>query len=166
MAYARIDREGLSYTHYQGERLTFDYNAEATLLVTNVTDKGELWFNIAYPRYQATLYCTYLPIDAQRLGGAIEDSYQLAYGHARQAEGIRQNSFSNIQNNTSGIVYDIGGDVATPLQFFATDSISNFLRASLYYDNPVNADSVAPITNFLREDIHKLIETLQWRNRK
>lgn len=126
--------------------------------------KGELWFNIVYPDYGAMVYCTYLPIHgANDLSKAIDDSYQMAYSHTLKADKIDQRVFDNTENKVSGIVYQIGGSVATPIQFFATDSTKHFLRGSFYYSDKVNTDSVAPVTEFITKDIERMIESLRWR---
>ena len=92
----------------------------------------------------------------------LEDSYQLAYSHATKANGIEQTIIRDSLNNTAGTLYDIKGSVAVPIQFFTTDSIQNFFRGSLYYNQIVNPDSVAPITHFLRDDIIQLMESMKW----
>lgn len=126
--------------------------------------KNEIWFNINYPQYHATIYCSYLPVDRKELHHMLEDSYKLAFSHASKADGIKQSSYSNDDHKTSAILYDIEGQVAVPVQFFVTDSTANFFRGSLYYNGIVNPDSVAPVTGYLREDIIRIIETLKWKN--
>ena len=74
----------------------------------------------------------------------------------------RSVQYINSNNRVYGIIYDLRGNTATAVQFFVTDSSSNFLRGSLYFDTEPDADSLAPVVDFFREDIIHLIESLKW----
>ena len=52
--------------------------------------------------------------------------------------------------------------IYSPVQFFLTDSTQHFFRAALYYNNVPNADSLAPVNEVIRRDIHHLIESFRW----
>jgi hypothetical protein len=60
------------------------------------------------------------------------------------------------------VLYHLEGPVATPIQFFVTDSTDNFLRGSLYFDRAINSDSTAPVTDRLLRDIEQLMSTISW----
>jgi len=53
--------------------------------------------------------------------------------------------------------------VATPYQFFLTDSTHHFFRGALYYDATPNQDSLAPVNAFLLEDIQHILNTFRWK---
>ena len=129
-------------------------------------DGAGYWFNILYPQYNVTLYCTYIPVTKESLPKALDDSYQLAYGHVSQADGISGKQYVDSLNCKTGIIYDIRGQVAVPLQFYVTDSKSHFLRGSLYFDHKVNIDSVSPVIDFVRDDIVYILESLEWKSKK
>lgn len=164
--YPRIDRTEANVIRFDHPRFSFLYPENTLLEEVQKSGQEGFWFNISYPQYSATIYCTYLPIDRQELNKALDDSYQLAYSHASKADGISQSQFTDTLHHTSGIIYDIKGSVAVPLQFYITDSRTNFLRGSLYFDRKVNADSIAPVVGFIREDIVRMMESLEWRNSK
>jgi len=154
-----------SYVLYKDTNVSFLLSDLAVIKPVSSNDnKANSWFNILYPEYNATIYCSFLPIKQENFRKALEDSYQLAYSHAVRADGIGQDSYANELHKTYGILYDIDGQVAVPIQFFLTDSISNFFRGSLYYDKEVDMDSVKLITEYLRSDIIKLMETLEWQH--
>lgn len=166
--YPRIERKEAGDVLFENNRFSFLYAADSKLEEVPGDDrkKGELWFNIIYPQYNATVYCTYISITPKLLIKAADDSYRLAFNHAAKADGIAQTAYSNPSHRTFGIVYDIEGSVATPLQFYMTDSVSNFLRGSLYFDREVSRDSVLPVIEYLRDDIIRMIESLEWRGIK
>ena len=59
-------------------------------------------------------------------------------------------------------MYNLQGPVASPIQFFATDSCEHFLRGSLYLYHSPNPDSLQPSLAHIEKDIVHLIETLAW----
>ena len=63
-----------------------------------------------------------------------------------------------------GVLFEIDGPVAAPLQFYVTDSTSHFLRGSLYFNSQVNRDSVAPVYDFLKLDFERMMESFEWEN--
>jgi gliding motility-associated lipoprotein GldD len=160
----RIERTVYKYKEYETSIFSFEYPEIAQIQRVPVK-KQEYWFNIEYPDYNAVVYCTHLPITPDVLPKVLEDSYHLAYSHSLKADGINQMIYSDKENHLGGILYQIEGSVATPLQFFVTDSVSNFLRGSLYYKEKINTDSVAPITAFIKEDIMKMMSTIRFKNK-
>jgi gliding motility-associated lipoprotein GldD len=63
-----------------------------------------------------------------------------------------------------GLVYRIEGkEVASPFQFWVSDSSTHFLRGALYFSVRPNNDSLEPVINFIVKDIDHLLSTLEWR---
>ena len=79
-----------------------------------------------------------------------------------KAEAIVEQTFNNPGKKVYGALYHIEGNVATPLQFVLTDSVSHFLRASLLFDAVPNQDSIVPVLNYIKEDVIRLIESFEW----
>lgn len=163
-AYQRIDRAEIEYLKFENKDFSFTYPSDAQIKKQMAEKNNEFWFNLQYPQYGAIIYCSYLSVKKENINKVLDDSYQLAYSHASKANGISQSQFTNQENHTSGIIYDIDGKVAVPIQFYVTDGVSNFLRGSLYFNNVVDQDSVAPIIHFLRNDIVHIMETVEWKN--
>ena len=61
-----------------------------------------------------------------------------------------------------GVLYHIGGPVATPVQFFMTDSSQYFVRGSLYFNHTPNPDSTAPVVRHLLGDIEHIMRSIEW----
>ncbi len=160
--YNRIDDAKAEYVEYNFPQFSFKYSGQVRVDTLQSKAKDEIWFNIIYPQYNAVIYCTYLPVSKLSLPNTLEDSYRLAFNHSIKADAILQKTYSNTDRKVSGTMYSIEGDVATPVQFFLTDSVSHFFRGSFYYTEKVNADSVAPITEFVLRDISEMISTFRW----
>lgn len=63
-----------------------------------------------------------------------------------------------------GVVFNVEGPVASSYQFFVTDSTRNFLRGALYFNTQARPDSLAPVMEFMRKDLDRMVETLKWVN--
>jgi len=121
------------------------------------------WFNIEFPAYKAKIYLTYKEV-GNNLANLVEQAYQMnVKNHIIKADAINEQIINDKENKIHGILYDLKGNTATSVQFYVTDSIRHYLRGSLYFDATPNADSLAPVIEFFREDILHLIETLRWK---
>nr|MBP7389581.1 hypothetical protein [Chitinophagales bacterium] len=60
-------------------------------------------------------------------------------------------------------LYDVGGDAASNVQFFLSDSTHHFIRGALYFNTTPNTDSMAPIVAFVKEDLKQLLRTFEWK---
>jgi gliding motility-associated lipoprotein GldD len=121
------------------------------------------WLNITFASLNGNLHLSYKEITQdQPLQQLVEDAHRLSFKHTVKAEFIDEN-FLRTENDVTGILFDIGGNAASSLQFYVTDSSTHFLRGSLYFYNTPNADSIAPVLEFIRPDVIKMIETLKWR---
>jgi gliding motility-associated lipoprotein GldD len=57
----------------------------------------------------------------------------------------------------------VGGDAASNVQFFLTDSIHHFIRGALYFNNQPNADSMKPVVDFVKEDLRVMLKSFRWK---
>ncbi|MCQ2974191.1 MAG: gliding motility lipoprotein GldD [Bacteroidales bacterium] len=121
------------------------------------------WNNIVFDDMNAKIHLSYKKVD-HNIDTLIEDAHTLAYKHTIKADAIEKVAYENDSLKVYGLLYNIKGNVASPIQFFVTDSTKNFLRGSLYFNYAPNIDSLAPAIDFVAEDITHLIETIQWNN--
>ena len=167
----RIDLPKRKYIQFNGQTdrkgklpLTFEYPAYGHLTFQEKDGSNQGWFNIEFPFYKAKIYLTYKAVNND-LDGLLEQSYKLNVKyHITKADAINEQVFSNSENKVYGILYDLKGNTASAVEFYVTDSLSHYLRGSLYFAAEPNADSLAPVIDFFREDIKHLIETLKWKN--
>lgn len=140
----------------------FEYPVYGSLNFNSGENTEPGWFNIEFPSYKAILYLTYKPVNKD-FAGIMEQTYRMnVRNHVPKADAINEQAFSNSDENVYGILYDLKGNTATAVQFYATDSTRHYLRGSLYFQSEPDADSLAPVINFFREDVIHLMETLKW----
>lgn len=127
---------------------------------------SECWFDIDLSQLNSKIYCSYYPINKENsLTDLIDDSFEMAGKHNIKAEYRRESLIEIPDKKIYGLMFEISGPVASPIQFYVTDSTSHFLRASLYFESKVNPDSTAPVLQFIRKDIDKMIDKLEWKNK-
>jgi gliding motility-associated lipoprotein GldD len=146
-----------------GKPFSFEYPEYGYIssLTDSQSDPG--WLNIEFPQFKAKIYLTYKAVHND-LESLMEQTYQMnVKNHIIKAEAINEQMIQNPQNRVYGILYDLKGNTASAVQFYVTDSINHYLRGSLYFSAEPNADSLAPVIDFFREDIIHLIETLEWK---
>ncbi|MDO9581220.1 MAG: gliding motility lipoprotein GldD [Bacteroidales bacterium] len=141
---------------------TFEYPAYGNLSFQAGHNDEPGWFNIEFQAYRAKIYFTYKEIDND-FNRLMEQTYKMnVKNHISKADAINEHVISNQEDKIYGILYDLKGNTASAVQFYVTDSVNHYLRGSLYFSSEPNADSLAPVIEFFREDIIHLIETLKW----
>lgn len=122
----------------------------------------ECWFDIVMKDLNGKIHCSYFPIAKRaHLEGYVNDAYKFSSRHNDKAD-FRDELVITKPNDVSGILFDMKGEVATPVHFFLTDSTRHFFRASLYFYSPPNPDSMEIVHEFVKDDIAKMIETFEW----
>lgn len=161
----------LEYPAPNYEKVTADlpFSFERNLISENIAeiqveDRGNsLGLNIKYPQLKGTIYLTYKKIDGNLLY-LIKDAQNLTQKHTIKADEIAEALFENPDNKVYGMFYEIGGNAASQSQFYVTDSTKHFLSGSLYFYAKPNFDSIYPAAVYLKNDIKRIMETIEWRD--
>jgi len=121
------------------------------------------WFDLEIKALNTTIHCSYYPINKPKdFEDYVNDAFKLTGKHNVRAEYIDEILVDN-QKGVTGILFELTGPVASPLQFFLTDSTSHFFRGSVYFNSEVNRDSILPVYDFVKEDVLEMIETFEWK---
>lgn len=161
--YFRVDLPKHSYRTIDTLDLPFRFELSSVARVVKHEEKGEkYWIDIQYPHLNGNVFCSYKVINGN-LQELSEDSRRYVYKHSVMADGIGEKSFANPAKKVYGILYDLQGNTASSLQFVLTDSTRHFFRGALYFDNVPNKDSIAPMAEYVREDMIKLMESFEWK---
>jgi gliding motility-associated lipoprotein GldD len=161
--YFRIDFPDRKYQKYRSDECpyTFEYPVYGIITKFDKNNTEPCWINIEFPEYRGKIHLTYWEL-TNNLDEHVEDVRTLAYKHIIKADDIKERLIMYPGKNVSGIFYDIEGNTASSVNFFITDSTSNFFSGSLYFNVRPNIDSLRPVINFFKDDIKHLIETFEW----
>lgn len=161
--YFRVDLPVKSYRMLDTLNLPYRFEVSSAIKVNFRTDEKEkYWIDLTYPQLNANVYCSYLPVKGNLIE-LSEDTRRIVYKHSIKADGISEKVFDNQRNDVHGILYDLKGNTASSLQFVLTDSTQHFFRAALYFNNVPNKDSIAPMAEYIREDMIRLVESFEWK---
>jgi gliding motility-associated lipoprotein GldD len=160
--YFRIEPPSPVYAEFSPGNLPCAFNI-SSLAGAEFSPAVEDWINLAYPSLGAVIYCSYLPVTASTLATVGDESRALAVRQVRNGGRITQQAYENSKSNVYALLYESGGDSAAPIQFALTDSVSHFFRGALVYDRVADADSLAPVTQYLKADIVELIQSFSWK---
>ena len=146
----------------------FTENAPYTFQYSNfgkiVKGKQPNWYVVSYPKMKATIYLTYFPINSpQDLIIKIKESERFVQDQTVKASFISPQEFSFPKKRVFGTLYELGGESAINMQFHATDSSKNFITGSVYFKTQPKPDSLAPAVDYIKKDVKKLLETLEWK---
>jgi gliding motility-associated lipoprotein GldD len=123
----------------------------------------DCWFDLYNDNLSASLHFSYFPIaNRKNLDKLIEDAFRITQEHNVKAVGRSESLIKN-EAGVEGIIFEVDGPVASPVQFFLTDSTRHFFRGSLYFNAKVNPDSTAPVLKFVRADVNKIISSFKWK---
>ena len=124
-----------------------------------------IWMNIIYPDLGASFRFTCFDVDnADSLRNLIVTEDRMVKFHYQKADDVQYSVVNDPEAHLWGQAYEIyGKEVATPFQFWLTDSAHYFVRATLYFDDTPNNDSLQPVIQYLKEDAMHLINTFAWK---
>jgi len=162
--YMRIEFPEKKYKTYDSIcPFTFEVPVYSTVERDKDPQSQPCWLNVKYPQFNAQLHLSYAGLNND-LRNYIETSRDLAYKHQVKASGLEQQVVIRDSAKVYGLVYDIAGNTACSMQFYVTDSTKHFMRGSLYFNVAPNIDSLQIVVDFLKKDIHHMLQTTKWKN--
>ena len=161
--YYRIDLPEKKYQVYNSEcPYKFEYPVYFNANKSDQINAEPCWLNLSFPAFKAKIHLSYKTVSAN-INPLIEECRNLVYKHDIKADAIDETIYSDSINKIYGTLYEIKGNAASSIQFYVTDSTKHFVRGALYFEVKPNKDSLAPVINFIEQDITHLIETLRWK---
>ena len=162
--YFRIDLPEKNYVKVDTiERYAFEAPDYAVITNDPLSPDEKNWINVVMPRFKASIHLTHKVVN-NNLGEYLEDVHTMLTKHLQKANGMNDSLIINPEQRVYGMLIEMDGKgVATPLQFYLTDSTANFVRGALYFNFVPNNDSMQPVIDYLRQDIDKMINTFEWK---
>ncbi|GIV24271.1 MAG: hypothetical protein KatS3mg025_1930 [Bacteroidia bacterium] len=125
--------------------------------------KDSCWFDLYFPDLDAYWHIT--AHDLAQLhttpAKALEIYRKLIYKHAIRATDISEKP---VRSQTGkGFFYELYGDVPTHALLFFTDSTRYAVMIASYFKVAGAEDSLAPIIDRMRYELHKIYPTITWK---
>ena len=131
-AYFRIDPYPETYrrTTLPGTRLSFEIPEGTTeALDPDSTHRhdGVQWLNIRFPRYRATLYCSYHPLRGN-LDRLTDESRELVYRQSIRPDVVQAGHYENDSLKIYATLYDLSCGAGRPLRKRQFEDLCHPLR--------------------------------------
>ena len=163
--YNRIDLPPHRYQELGGGHpYAFEYSQEAVIKRDSSYMAQPHWLNVYYPKLHANVQITYMDVQRDRrlYNKMMEDARKLTGKHEIKATAIDE----RILKTPSGMrasVFELSGEVPSQFQFYTTDSTHHFLRGALYFQTATANDSLAPVIEYVKTDMVRMINTLRYK---
>ncbi|MDU0370874.1 gliding motility lipoprotein GldD [Hymenobacter endophyticus] len=162
--YNRIDLPSHAYQSLgAGHPYTFEYSRYAKILRDSSYLAQPHWINVYYPKLQANVQITYSDLKGQPklFNRMLEDARKLTSKHEIKATAIDE-SVMKTPNGMRVAVFELQGEVPSQFQFYTTDSTRHFFRGALYFRTATANDSLAPVIEYVKQDVVRLLNTLKY----
>lgn len=120
------------------------------------------WVDVQMESYNLTWHITYrqIPRDSD-LERQKEDHRKLVYKHSQKATRIQESIIE--EPLARGILYEVYGEVGTPVQAFLYDSTGTQVALlNVYFQTAERMDSLAPVIQYMKEELNHTLETFRW----
>ena len=152
-----------SYNKIDNE-LPFSFDLNNLVKIENIVEKKDNFdVKLNYDLINASIYLNYIKIENNFDELIRQNNFNLN-NHAKVAIKASKQDFSDENRKVYGTLYELIGPVASPSQFYVSDSIDNFLAGTLFFKIKPNYDSLLPAIYYAKNDIIRLIETIKWDN--
>jgi gliding motility-associated lipoprotein GldD len=160
----RIDIPEARYSEFSADDLpcAFRVSRLVTIELPPLGAPAE-WVNLSYETLNAKVYCSYREITPETLPTVTEECRTLLLHSVKKATAITEQRYENREIPLYATLFRVAGESASPIQFTLTDSIRRFFRGALYYQCRMDADSLAPVTDYVGKDVVELIQSFQWK---
>jgi gliding motility-associated lipoprotein GldD len=109
-----------------------------------------------------TIYMHYWKIE-KPLSYYINTANDEVDRHKIKATSIDDKRILRTNDRVFGTFFQLHGDVATPFQYYLTDSINQFVYCEVLFNSTPNYDSLKPSIDYLSKDIEQMINTFKWK---
>src|SRR5674476_659223 len=100
--YFRVDLPNPVYRKIDTLNLPYRFDLpESVKIISCKAIKNDNWIDLYYPKLNATIYCSYKPVNGNLID-LLEDSRKMVYKHSIRADGIGEKAFDNPKKNVHG----------------------------------------------------------------
>lgn len=168
-AYPRVIYPQKNYQPFDASYCAFTFDMPTYATVERDTSFFEIkpasdcWFNLDVQALNAKIYCSYYPVTSRkRLDELVADAFTLTQKHNIKANFIDEQPIRRKEARVYGLIFNVEGPAASSYQFFVTDSTRHFLRGALYFNTQARPDSLAPVLEFMKQDMDRLVNSIEW----
>ncbi len=161
--YLRLELPEPTYTLYN-DSCAYSFEVSKLYKVSNAPDQES---NTCHKRIElgplnGTAYIRYWNM-IEPLAYYVNGANDEIDRHKTKADNIINETILRSEDRVFGSFFELQGNVATPFQFYLTDSTSRFLYCEVLFNSTPNYDSLRPSLDYLKRDLDKFMETIKWK---
>lgn len=168
--FPRVDFPERAYDDFDFEACHFTFQKPVYAKIkTGITFFGQkakdpCWFDLEIEQLKTSIHFSYTKIEGDNtLEKLVNDAFKIAQEHNAKANYTEEARIEN-KNGVKGLMFNLEGPVASPINFYLSDGTDHFVRASLYFNSVVDPDSTKVVLDFVSEDIDRILNTFDWKD--
>ena len=168
-AYLRLDFPSPTYKEivFEPKSTIIELNTASTLITdikSTTNANSAISKSISYPLINAEIKLEYYNLNkSNKLNDRLKQLSDFTSIHLKKSSNSPKiQEFINQNKKVYASIINIKGDVTSPSQFYATDSVNNLLIGILNLKSKTKYDSVLPALDYIKTDIYHLIESVEW----
>lgn len=158
--YLRVELPERRMENYKDD-CGFSFDAPDYFKVAPV-DKGSCNKDISLTELNGVLHLSVIKMDTS-LSAYVNYAIDKVDEHKIKATGIHDYTIVSENGQFGGTLFELQGNVASPFQFYTTDSTNHFIGGVVYFNSRPNYDSIKPVLDFVKDDLSTLMKTIGWK---
>ena len=151
------------YKHYSPDcPYSFDIPTIFKIKTVNYGAENTCHRDIDLGPLNGTLHFSYIEME-KPLAEYVNFSISKVDDHKIKATAIEDENILRPKDKIYGTFFELQGDVASPFQFYLTDSTSRFVSGVVYFNTRPNYDSIKPTLDYLKVDLKRFMATFKWK---
>lgn len=161
--YLRLELPPHTYKEYVSQ-CGYRFDASSILKVKDVSDSAGITCHkdIDLGPLNGVIHFSYIEMK-EPLSNYVNFANDKVDEHKLKATAIEDQHILHPENKVYGTFFELQGDVASPFQFYLTDSTSKFISGVVYFNSRPNYDSLKPSLDYLKIDLLKMVNTFKWK---
>jgi gliding motility-associated lipoprotein GldD len=161
--YLRLDLPNHTYTRYESN-CGYAFQQSSLFKVKDVVDttgKTTCHKDIDLGTLNGIIHFSYIEMK-EPLATYVNFANDKVEDHKLKASAINDFRIIHPEKKVYGTFFELEGDVASPFQFYLTDSVAKFASGVVYFNCRPNYDSLKPSLDYLKIDLLKMIHSFEW----
>lgn len=162
-SYLRLDLPEHTYKKYISD-CGYQFKVSTIFTIKNVYDSSGITCHkdIDLGPLNGVIHFSYIEMK-EPLSSYVNFANDKVEEHKLKATAIEDQDIIHPKKKVYGTFFELQGDVASPFQFYLTDSTSKFVSGVVYFNAIPNYDSLRPSLEYLKIDLLKMVNTFEWK---
>ena len=163
--YLRLNLPNHKYVQFS-DNCPYSFDVSTLFKVEKVKEKGleTCHKDIQLGSLNGIIHFSYIDM-VEPLSKYVNYSNDKVDEHKIKATSIEDVKILRPKDRVFGTFFELKGDVATPFQFYLTDSLSRFVSGVVYFNSVPNYDSLRPSIEYLKVDLMRMVNTFKWKKK-